>query len=137
MEHGRLNFLPAKIAVIKMAVGILHVGDGPVSDLACQLEFRKESQGIDALRGALNVDRPGPVMEIFRRAVRQEEVALEILKAALKLGIESVVPGGLDISAQAVQVIPRVEAINPMILRSFAVVPGAIRQLARATVEHG
>src|SRR6266850_358328 len=125
-----------------MAVGSLHIGDGPTGDLDGKLEaFRiltgKGGERFDGLGGTLAVHGVTPVMIVLRAAVGLEEVCFVKFQAGNEVRAPGTILRGLKAGLEAVKIVASVKVVNPVVLWILAIRPGAIGKLARATIFHG
>src|SRR5262245_17983238 len=125
-----------------MPIGILHVIDSPLGNLlgegkCVRVEIGEKRERVNGLRGALDVDRRSALMIIYGTAIGFEEVLLKEVEPEQHIGLESPVTGGIDVVPQAVQIVARMEVINPVIFGLLAVKPGTVWPLAVAGVLHG
>src|SRR5580704_16516822 len=136
MEHrGPGGDTERVLAVIKEARSILHIADGPVGYLdrkgkRLRIFRSKVCERVDRLGRTLNVDGVGAIVVILRAPGLVKEMRLEKPKAPSKLPRELGVASVLDVALQAVQIVARVEIVNPVILVVFGIPPSAVREHA-------
>ena len=75
-------------------------------------------------------------MIVLRAAIGFEEIILKIDKPPLNVVLEFRVTGAFHVTHQAIEIVPGVKVIDPVVFGIFAIKPRAIRILSRATVVH-
>ena len=85
---------------------------------------------------ALDVDGIGLVMVVLGTPLGSKEVISEEPITQAKVIIKTIVSGAFNIALQRVEIVARVEIVNPTLVGSLAVQPRTIRQLPCATVAH-
>jgi len=115
-------------AVIEVSVAILHILNRPAGCPEGESErFRisgsEIGERVDRLGRTLNVDGVRALVVILRAAGCFNEVILEKTKAVRQVAGELVVAGLVDVALQAVQIVARVEIVNPMIPVFFRIPP--------------
>src|SRR3984893_10093358 len=126
MKHRRAYLCPTEIPEVEVALGRLHVRDRPTGHSIRQVQRfrvrgREKRQRVDRLRSALDVNRQQAVVHILRAADGLEEIILEVLVASRQMSGEFNVIRAIDVSLQAVEIVARMMAIDPVELWSFAI----------------
>src|SRR5215472_3240059 len=75
-------------------------------------------------------------MIVFGTAVIFKKVPLIKVQSSTQAWTPGVVTGACNVAREAVEIVTRVEIVDPMVLRILPVPPGAIGALTRATVFH-
>jgi hypothetical protein len=84
----------------------------------------------------LNVDGISLVVVITRATGWLQERLDKVAITPAKILLKRVIAACFDIALDAIEIVARMEIVDPMILRFFAIPPHAIRQLAMTTVAH-
>src|SRR3984957_10365086 len=120
---------PRRIStVIEIASAVLHVGDRPLRHLDRQLQalgiaIGKEDQSVDGRRTALNGKRKSLVVVVSWGSIRKKESFLPVLVSIHQLLVEAVLPRALRVMLEAIKNVCRVEAVHPVMIHLFGVVP--------------
>src|SRR5580700_11325398 len=126
MEHWGFRLYERILAVVKIALRILHVLDRPCSHPRAQCQtiripVREAGEGIDRLCDTLNVYWISSRVVVLRATGRFKKVTLVETQSSLEIRSKRFVPGRFVVMLEAVQIVPSVEIINPVILRFFGV----------------
>lgn len=126
--------------IVEIAVGRLHVRQRPAEHAARQvtvlLKAAEARERDEELPGAVDVDGPAAVVVVLGAAVGLEEMVDVEAEAPLDGVVVRAVARGLLVGGQGVEVVARVEAVDPSLHGQQAVHPRAVRGLPLATGLH-
>src|SRR2546425_1362976 len=121
MEHRRFGFDERILPIVEISLFVLHIANGPGGYRVCEfiaggVALRKSGQGVDGLRHALNVDRVSSRVVVLRATIVFKEMILVEGQPAVEVGTKLLVATRFDVTIQTIEIVPRMEIVDPVIL---------------------